>query len=290
MNQKKCILRKICVASLLFFGMFFLPQSFVRAEEEEGLPEELPTDKYELYYEHPEGRGELKENKNFIYCYNETYKGIEILKYKMAGRKWKVKELKIPKQIDNKPVTALADYSFFYCRYAKKVVLPKTVTDIGAMAFWACGVDSNSALRLEIPKNSRLKKIGGEAFAWSSIELLKLPDSLQIIDGSFEGCGKLKKVILGKKTQLREMQSCFIECKTLTEITIPKTVKKMGGTFSICPNLKKITFQGAPPKYIFRSFNGIHPDAVFHVPKKYKKQYRKLLKKAEGYKSTMKIL
>ena len=54
-------------------------------------------------------------------------------------------------------------------------------------------------------------------------------------------------------------------------------------------NLEKITFKGKVPKIENRTFLGIHPNAIFHVPSKYKSAYKKALTKKKGFLKTMQM-
>ncbi len=88
--------------------------------------------------------------------------------------------------------------------------------------------------------------------------------------------------------------------KTLTKATIAATVSIKGkkykvtkinaGVFKNCKKLKKVVFKSASvPTIGNKAFAGIYKKAVFDVPDKSKKKYKKKLNKKTGFKKTMKI-
>ena len=87
---------------------------------------------------------------------------------------------------------------------------------------------------------------------------------------------------------------------SLTKATIAATVniggkkykvtKVKAGAFKNCKKLKKIVFKSATvPTIGNKAFAGIYKKAVFDVPNKSKKKYKKKLTKKTGFKKTMKI-
>ncbi len=86
-------------------------------------------------------------------------------------------------------------------------------------------------------------------------------------------------------------KNAFKNCKKLTKVTIGKNVKTVGANaFSGCKKLKKVIFKSkAAPTIGNKAFNGIPKKAVFDVPNKSKKKYKKKLKKKTGFKKTMKV-
>lgn len=86
--------------------------------------------------------------------------------------------------------------------------------------------------------------------------------------------------------------NAFSGCKKLKKITIPASVTRIGKeAFYGCKKLKSITIKTPKLKDSSvgaRAFKGIHKKAVFIVPKKQKKSYKKWLKK-KGAAKTVKI-
>ena len=88
--------------------------------------------------------------------------------------------------------------------------------------------------------------------------------------------------------------------KNKKSITIPASIKISGTTYKItaikenafkgCKKLKKITIKSTKLKTVGKNaFKGINKKAVFRVPKKKYKKYKKFFKSKTGYKKTMKI-
>ena len=96
--------------------------------------------------------------------------------------------------------------------------------------------------------------------------------------------------------------AAYKECvkKNKKSITIPASIKVRGTIYKIteikpnafkgCKKLKKITIKTTKLKTVGKNaFKGINKKAVFRVPKKKYKKYKKLFKSKTGYKKTMKI-
>lgn len=83
--------------------------------------------------------------------------------------------------------------------------------------------------------------------------------------------------------------SAFKNNTKLKEVTIPANIQIIGkNAFAGCKNLKTIKFLGKDIKQIGKkAWKGVSKKATIQVPKKVKKKYKKLLKKA-GYKGTIK--
>lgn len=89
--------------------------------------------------------------------------------------------------------------------------------------------------------NKTVNKIDKRAFAGTSVERVKIPSTVNIIDGmAFMDCNKLEKVIM--YDGISDIEICaFNGCDSLKEIIIPKTVKSIGTlAFSDCASLNNI--------------------------------------------------
>ncbi len=86
-------------------------------------------------------------------------------------------------------------------------------------------------------------------------------------------------------------KNAFKNHKKLEKVTIGKNIKEIkANAFYGCKKLNKVTFKGTSVKTIGKNaFKGIYKRAVFNVPAKKYKAYKKLLKKKTGYKSTMRV-
>lgn len=118
--------------------------------------------------------------------------------------------LHIPSMINGITVTKLAPAMFAYNKKVKKVVLPKTITDIPIGCF-------TYAINLtEVANVENIKTIGYCAFCASGIIEMDLP-KLETLDKKvFLKAGHLKTINLGKVTVIPER--CFQFCISLEEI------------------------------------------------------------------------
>lgn len=109
---------------------------------------------------------------------------------------------------------------------AEHVVIPNTVTEIGAGAFSSSDIKS-----IEMPNT--VKKMGEGAFrSCQNLEEITLPNQLKKIEKSlFWNCTNLKKVVLPDSLVLIEENS-FWNCRSLETLDIPKSVKRIDGDFS----------------------------------------------------------
>ena len=127
----------------------------------------------------------------------------------------------IPSMIGEYPVTKLSHWDtnyewlgIFYVRPTKKVMIPSSVTQIGAFAFSYC-----SSLKTVTIPNS-VTTIGEMAFLLcQSLESVNIPDSVTTIG-----------------------QAAFLNCQSLESVNIPDGVTTIGANmFGICLSLRSIT-------------------------------------------------
>lgn len=96
-------------------------------------------------------------------------------------------------------VMTVGNYAFYGCKQLNQITIPQTVTDIGDYSFAYC----------------------------TGLKEIILPDSVETLGKySFSDCTGLTAVTLGKGLK-SIMEGCFYGCR-LTEIAIPKSVKKIG--------------------------------------------------------------
>lgn len=129
---------------------------------------------------------------------------ITITGYLGTGR-----ELVIPAEIDDRPVTKIGAYAF--AEYdMTRIELPKTVTEIGAYAFSEC----------------------------DCLTEIELPEKMEVIgEGAFYHCDLLEKVIL--PSELRRIgDGAFNSCVLLDDIDIPVDLEYLGAySFGNCDKL-----------------------------------------------------
>ena len=106
-------------------------------------------------------------------------------------------------------VTTIDEYAFYGCDNLIEVVIPASVTHLGAHAFYN-----------------------------SSLTTITLPDSITWIgDNVFSGCKNLTSITLGRDLSWIDRYA-FSGCESLTEIVIPQSVNTINeGAFGDCTNL-----------------------------------------------------
>ncbi len=110
-------------------------------------------------------------------------------------------------------VTAIADGAFKDCIMLKSVKVPASVESIGQQAFENC-----AALETVTFTTGNLKTMGWEVFKNSGVKTIAIP----------EGITELPWI-------------CFSDCKNLTQVTLPSTLKTIGmSAFAGCEALKHI--------------------------------------------------
>lgn len=123
------------------------------------------------------------------YGYRKTRDGVVITRYRGEAR-----EVAIPELIEGQPVVGIDKKAFGYRMdedwKLSKVVVPPSVTRIGANAFSSSGV-----AELVFAEGSKIEFIGNCAFAACDMRRLSLPDGLRRIgDGAFSECFELESV------------------------------------------------------------------------------------------------
>lgn len=168
--------------------------------------------------------------------------------------------LKIPAEIEGKPVTSIGEFALTFCNSLWDITLPETVTSIGSQAFKGCRNLTSITLpqglttigdyafwsceRLEsITIPDSVTEIGSGAFrSCESLTSITVPDSVTEIGyGTFYGCSSLKGVKM--PTSVTKIgANAFHSCTNLTSITIPDSVTQMGyGAFQFCNSLTSIS-------------------------------------------------
>lgn len=187
--------------------------------------------KKERYSDTEENLYETADSYEFenLYEYEETQKGIRILRYIDFDEPIVV----IPGTVEGKRVFAVGNYAFkgcvgiekiiisdgiealgngvfLNCRELKEVVLPKTLKRIGTTDPTDCPKILGSLIKYE------------GAFEYSAVESIEIPDSVKYIgENTFAGCGKLRRIILPDK--LKEIrENTFRWCRSLLEVEFPK--------------------------------------------------------------------
>ena len=168
--------------------------------------------------------------------------------------------VEIPKQIGGKPVTEIGAEAFKYC-YAETVLLPDTVTHIGARAFEGCAYLQS----VTIPQ--ACVSIGADAFSGCTmLQTVTLPGTVQEIGaGAFDGTPYLENqtgdaVVLGNGILYRYRGSD-------TAYTVPEQIRIIGaGAFADAETLEKITIPAGVQQIQQGSFSGCTALAEIEAP------------------------
>ena len=140
----------------------------------------------------------------------------------------------IPSEINNLPVTSIADDAFWGCTGLTAVTIPSTVTSIGDGVFDFCA--SLTAITVDA-LNPFYSSVDGVLCDKSSTTLIEYPG----------GRGGSYTVPAGI---INVGDFAFAYCSSLTTVAIPKTVTTIGdGAFLYCSSLSTLTVDPLNPAY-----------------------------------------
>ena len=140
----------------------------------------------------------------------------------ITGYTGKETSILVPAEIDGKKVTTIGADAFSDCEFLQSVILPEGITSIKESAFSDC----ESLRSVVLPKG--ITNIGNYVFAYSGLRNIVLPEGIiNIGSGAFSNTS-LKSIILPEGITYIRAET-FNECFSLTSITIPKSVTRIGG-------------------------------------------------------------
>ena len=186
--------------------------------------------------------------KDDIYTYRIYGKGVFAGEFYLDGERKTLHDLgyaAVKKLILEEGITAIADGTFtdsFISRSMTEIVLPATLTSIGARAFYGGALEK---INLDY-----VISVGTEAFAQngltgssnaSGITELTIPAGMtEISDGAFYGMSALEKITLSEGvTSIAKEQ--FMLCSSLETVVLPESLETIGEkAFSNCIALKTI--------------------------------------------------
>ncbi|EJK49052.1 hypothetical protein THAOC_32107 [Thalassiosira oceanica] len=134
----------------------------------------------------------------------------------------------------------IGDGAFYECRALQQVILPSSVTDLGACAFYGC--INLAAVKL----NEGLEIIEMSTFhGCRALQRVTIPLSVTKLDNyAFWGCCDLVKVQFSEGLEIIG-QAAFNECLALRSVTVPSSVTRLGSfAFIGCINLTEFILLG----------------------------------------------
>ena len=143
-------------------------------------------------------------------------------------------EIELPSELTNIGVAAFRD-----CTGLTSITIPASATSIGKETFWNCTSLKNLVINAPLTAlpNSMFLSCGDLTELTINLENL-----VEIGEKTFSGCKSLKSFPF-KESILEDIQTCaFLECKSLTKIELPTTIKTIGdNAFENCSSLTELT-------------------------------------------------
>ena len=158
-------------------------------------------------------------------------------------------------------VTKIGAGAFGGCSGLTSVTIPNSVTEIGGSAFEGC----SGLTSVTIPNS--VTEIGDSAFSHcSGLTSITIPDSVtEIGDRAFSGCTELTSVTIGNSVT-KIGNSTFSNCRNLTSITISDSVTEIGEeAFEGCRGLTSVTIGSSVTKIGRDAFNGCDRLKQVHI-------------------------
>lgn len=155
-----------------------------------------------------------------------------------------LKSIELPESVNS-----IGEYAFDGCSSLTEIIIPDGVESIGRNTFYACA----SLEVIELPTS--LKSIGYEAFAYTSIKEIVIPNSVTSIDGYIlEGNSDIEKLTVpflgSNRNSASTLNYLFDYSYDSDNSKVPKTLKKVNITnaskignnaFCDCSNIETIT-------------------------------------------------
>ena len=167
----------------------------------------------------PDSEGAVINGRDANYEYRVENGEAAILKYVGANNG----EVRIPSEIGGCPVRHVAENAFNKMTMIKGIIVPDTVTSIGAYAFSNCML-----MEYIVLPDSVISMGEGAVSHCNSLKSVNIPKGMSVMSKSlFENCSMLEKIeIPDNITEICD--GALIDCDSLAEIKIGKNVSKIG--------------------------------------------------------------
>jgi hypothetical protein len=159
--------------------------------------------------------------------------------------------LTIPSTIDGMPVTSIAASAFKNHGNLLGVILPDTITNIGASAFFATGL-TNFTFPIQVTNIQN-----DMFFTCGNLTNVDIPEGVASIgDFAFDDCSIMRVVNIPRSVN-NIGQSAFAACSALTSISIPNSVTNIGtGIFAQCLGLTNVVIGNGVTSIGANAFSG----------------------------------
>ena len=161
-------------------------------------------------------------------------------------------DVKSIKFADNSELKTIGRSAFHGLFHLKKIKIPKSVIEIGESAFYTNNDDDHLEV-IEFHEDSELVEIKYNAFVKAQIKELIIPKHVKSIGSStFEGCKRLKNVIIPEDSELQFIDGCAFSNTSIEKFYIPQHVTKLGSLLNRIRTLKKIEISPLNKNFILK--------------------------------------
>ena len=167
--------------------------------------------------------------------WNYVYEVLDDGTAKILEYRGNEKDIVIPSELEEYPVTQIGDLAFNLRRNTETVTIPEGVVSIGAKAFSSC----DGIVSIHLPDS--LKSIGNRAFSnCKGLRSLELPGGIETLgENPFALCDNLKEVVLRGGSKLFEVRDGAL-IQTDEERIISYLHSADGGTYTVPADIRVI--------------------------------------------------
>ncbi len=168
---------------------------------------------------------------------------------------------------------SIGDSAFSECTSLQSVNIPDNIVRIGKDAFWVC----NNLKEISVgDNNANYKSIDGVLYSKDGTELLEYPngksdENYVIVDGvktighNAFYYSSLKSITIPNSVESID-ENGFFECINLRSVTIPNSVTSIGkNAFAYCTNLTCVVIPSSVTSISNDSFNGCNDNIILYA-------------------------